>query len=450
MTSSFGSRLSRREVLRRTNAAALGLGLGAAAPVSARPASARSTGRAQGNPLKIQVYALVWQPGAIDAMHKAVDDWNAANGDRIEVEYVQGDWANARDFLTTSIAGGVAPDIIQGITAWANQYGQQGSYLDLTPLINGSDLATDLHPTALAAATSPIDGKTYAVPFCWEAGMMFVNADRFGEQGIAVPEQGWTWEEFLATAQKVSNPPDYYGMAANLGASQTTEDIIAWMWQTGAEVMGEKDGTWQIDIEPAREALTFWHDMVYRYEIISPDSFGGAMGALEAFPLGVYSMFQTGCFARGTILATEIPFAWRMVPLPHRVRRSNSSEPQTWSIAAATEERGTTEAAWEVVQWLSNKENSSALAVGDWLFPTRQSALSDPRFTTEEHDWHLALDQLQYGHPYPAHPAWAEMDERVLGPNIQKFLQNEMSLDQLIEIANTEGAALLTKYQTGG
>ena len=450
MPSMSDPRLSRRELLRRANTAALGLGAAGLLAPAAAAAPRRSAPRAQGEAKTVQLYTLVWQPGAIDAVHKAVDDWNAANGDRIKVEYVQGDWENARDFLTTSIGGGVTPDIVHGITAWALQYGLQGAYLDLSQRIKESDLVTDLHPTALAAATSPFDGKVFGVPFCWETGMMFINADRFAEQGLAIPEQGWTWEECLAVAQKLTNPPDYYGMAANLSATQTTEDIIAWMWQTGAEVMGEIDGTWQIDIERARPALSLWHDMLNKHEIISPDSFGGALGALEAFPLGIYSMFQTGCYARGVILQAEVPFTWRMVPLPHNQRRAHSSEPQTWSLAADAEKRGTADAAWEVIQWLTNAENSAAIAAGDWLFPTRRSVIEDPRFATTEHDWHLAKAQLDYGHPYPAHPAWAEMDERVLGPNIQKYLQNELSLDELIRIANEEGTKLLQKYQAGG
>jgi len=451
--------LSRRDFMRLSALAAAGAMAAACAPAAPQAPAPEAAPPAEEKPAeqpaapagggtKVQLYTLVWQEGAVAATQKAVEDWNAANKARIEIEYIQGSWGNARDYLTTSIAGGVVPEVIHGITMWANEYGTQGSYLDLSEMIANSDLATDLHPAALAAATSPLDDKIYGLPWCWEVGMMYVNADRITAAGFEVPSKGWSWEDFITIAKAVSKPPDYYGFAANLSATQTTEDIIAWMWQTGAEVMGEIDGVWKIDMEPAREALQLWYDMLWTYEIISPDSFGGT-NIFEAFPLGVYSMMQTGNWARGLIKSAEPEFTWHIVPLPCHKRCANSSEPQTWSLATQSRERGTTEAAWEVLQWMSNKENSAAIAFGDWLFPTRQSAMADPRFTTSTDDWDVTLSQVEFGKAYPKHPAWAEFDERVLGPNIQKYLQKELSLDELLNLCNEEGTKLLGQYKVG-
>jgi ABC-type glycerol-3-phosphate transport system substrate-binding protein len=446
-----GLKISRREMLRLVGVGGAGLLAAACVPAAPpeKPAEKVATPPPAAKALKVQLYTLVWQPGAVEATHKAVDDWNATNKDRIEVEYIQGGWGNARDYLTTSIAGGVVPEVIQGITAWANEYGHQGSYLDLRELIEGSDLATDIHPAALAAATSPLDKRIFSVPWCWEVGMMYVNADRFEAASIPIPEKGWTWDEFLPAARKLTKPPDYYGLAANLTSTQTTEDIIAWMWQTGAEVMGEIGGKWQIDLEPAREALQLWNDMIWKDNIVSQESFGGA-NIFEAFPLGTYSILQTGNWARRIITEGKPSFKWRMVPLPYYKRHANSSEPQTWSLATAATQRGTADAAWEVIQWMSNKENSSNIAYGDWLFPTRQSAMTDPRFNTTEYDWNLSMAEVPYGHGYPKHPAWGEFDDRVLGPNVQKYLQNELSLDELINLCVSEGTALIAQYEQMG
>lgn len=449
--------LSRRDFLRY--AGTLGLGVAgtsllaacttpAPAPSQAPAGEAGEAGEAAPSAAAktIQLYTLVWQPGAVEAVQNGVDSWNQANGSRVQVEYIQGSWGNARDYLTTSISGGVTPEIVHGITAWANDYGTQGAYLDLTELLDTSDLQAEIHPKAMDAAVSPLDNKVYGVPFVWEVGMMLINADRFAEQGIALPVEGWTWDEFLPAAKSLTNPPDYYALAANLSATQTTEDIIAWMWQTGAEVMGGSGQTWEIDVEPAREALMLWHDMMWKDEIVSQESFGGS-NTLEAFGLGVFSMRQTGCWARRIVIESEPAFTWRMVPLPHYKRHANSSEPQTWSLATDAVERDTVDAAWEVMEWMSNDQNSSAIAYGDWLFPTRQSAMEDPRFTTEELDWNLALAEVEHGIAYPKHPAWAEFDDRVLGPNIQKYLQDELSLDELIDLLETEGTRLLQAYQ---
>jgi len=446
-------RVSRRAFLQVSGAMALGfVGVSALAACTA-PAVAPTGGTsAESVPAekakKVQLYTLVWQPGAIEATQNAVNNWNSANKSRTEIEYIQGDWGKARDYLTTSIAGGVTPEIIQGITAWANEYGTQGAYIDLTQFLETSDLKEDIHPIAFSAAVSPLTGKVFSIPWCWEIGMMFVNGDRFKEQGLEVPQTGWNWSDFYGDAIKVSNPPDHYGMAANLGPSQTTEDIIAWMWQTGAEVMGEIDGKWQIDMETARPALQLWHDMIHKDAILSPDSFSGTTSKYEAFPLGVYSMMQAGCWCRRLIIEAQPQFEWFMIPLPADKRNASSSEPQTWSISNDSVKRGTVDAAWEVTDYLCNKDNSSAIANGDWLFPTRQSALSDERFTTEENGWKTALEELKNGKAYPKHPAWGEFDDRVMGPNLQKYLQDELTQDQLIDLCYTEGNKLIAQYSS--
>jgi ABC-type glycerol-3-phosphate transport system substrate-binding protein len=462
-------RLSRRQFLQGLATAGLGLasarllaacgapaatGAPTSAPTAAAtegPSAAPTEGAtviaptAPAEKQKVQVYALFWLPDTLTQAQKVVETWNQNNGSRIELEYVQGDWGNVRDFLTTSIAGGVAPEVVHGITAWAHQYGQQGAYLDLRSYMERTDLLSDINPVALDAATSPLDNGIYAVPWEWEVGMMYINADRFEAQGIAIPEKGWTWEEFRTAAKKVSNPPEYYGLAANLSATQTSEDIIAWMWQTGAEVMAEKDGKWQIDVEPAREALEFWHAMIHDDKIVSEDAFGGTQ-IFEAFPVGTYSIMQTGNWARTFVIQAQPEFKWRMVPLPHHKRAANSSQPQTWSLTTDAQKRGTADAGWEIIEYLSNKENQAALAYADWLFPTRQSGMADGRFSTTENDWNLALAEVPNGIPYPKHPAWSEFDDRVLGPNIQLYLQNQLSLDDLMTTLNEEGSQLLTQF----
>lgn len=439
------TRLSRRNFLQIAGLSAAGAALAAcAAPVAPQDAAGDAEGGAE--PQTVQFYTLVWQPGAVEATQAAIDNWNAEHGSRITAEYIQGGWGQARDYLTTSIAGGVTPEIVHGITAWANEYGTQGGYLDLTELINNSGLVETTHPKALDAAVSPLDGKIFSVPWCWEVGTMYVNADRFHEAGFELPLDGWTWDDFIPAAKELTSPPEYYGLAANLTATQTTEDIIAWMWQTGAEVMGGSGQNWEIDVQPAREALQLWHDMLWVDDILSQESFGGS-NTLEAFGLGIYTMRQTGCWARRIVMEAEPEFEWHMVPLPHYKRHANSSEPQTWSVATDATARGTVDAAWEVTLWLSNDENSSAIAYGDWLFPTSIKAMEDPRFTTTEHAWDVALREVEHGVGYPKHPAWAEFDDRLLGPNIQKYLQNEMTLDELIDLLEVEGTKILQEYQ---
>lgn len=323
--------LSRREFLRRAGTLAAAAG---AAPILTHFETPPSARAATAEVKKVQFYTNAWQPGCVAAQQAGLDAFNKANPD-IKAEYVQGDWGKAQDFITTSLAGGVAPEIMHGIAPWAIQYGIQGGYADLTALIEGSDLKTDTHPRALDDATAPFDHKIYSLPFSWEVGVLYVNADRFKEKGIPIPENGWTWDEFITAAQKLTDPPNYTGLAANLSATQTTEDLIAWMWQTGAEVMTEVGGQWKIDLEPARPALQLWYDMLWKYHITSEASLSSGEADLPAaFAVGTSSMLQTGCWARRVLIEAKPKFQWRMIALPHLKRSAQTDQTQTWGLAS--------------------------------------------------------------------------------------------------------------------
>jgi len=459
-------RVSRRQLLRLGAMSAVGLAAAAcAAPPAqpAAPAASSSTGTTPASTAaaqateptsapvaagvkKVQVYALAWQPACVEAMNNAVNTFNKANGDRIMAEYVQGDWGKARDYLTTSMAGGVPPQIAHGITNWANEYGEQGNYLDLSSLVEASDLKTDLNERALDAATSAKANKIYSVPFSQEVGVAYINEDRFKAAGIDVPLKGWKWDDFYIAAKKVTKDKEYYGVGTNLGGSQATENIIAFMWQAGGDVMTDKNGKWEMDLTGADEALKLWHDMLNKDGILSPDSFSGTTNLFEAFPLGAFSIMQSGCWSRRIVNDAKPTFSWRMVPLPDYKRHANALQPQTFSIPTEIEKKGGLDSAWEVLQWLANKDNSTAIALGDWLFPARKSALSDPRFNTTDNDWDIAVGEIPYGIPHPKHPAWTEFDERVMAPAITQYLQNDIKLEDALKTMQDEGTALIAKY----
>src|SRR5690242_13635405 len=87
---------SRREFLRRAAAATAGIGA-ASLLGNLEPTHTVHAAPSRADTKKVQVYALAWQPDAVAALQRAVDDWNKANSD-IQAEYVQGDWGKVQDF----------------------------------------------------------------------------------------------------------------------------------------------------------------------------------------------------------------------------------------------------------------------------------------------------------------------------------------------------------------
>jgi len=66
--------------------------------------------------------------------------------------------------------------------------------------------------------------------------MMFYNKKLFDQAGISYPSGDWTWEDFLAIAQKLTRDLDGDGATDQFGAAFSNYFYfwIAWVWSAEA------------------------------------------------------------------------------------------------------------------------------------------------------------------------------------------------------------------------
>jgi multiple sugar transport system substrate-binding protein len=81
---------------------------------------------------------------------------------------------------------------------------QQGVVLDLTPFLqqDGRIDPADFYPGTLDAFRW--DGGLWALPTEAAFSLIFFNKDVFDDANLAYPQPGWTWDDFLATAQTLT------------------------------------------------------------------------------------------------------------------------------------------------------------------------------------------------------------------------------------------------------
>lgn len=106
--------------------------------------------------------------------------------------------------LATDFGGGgsTAPDLFALGGAKPQEYGSAGALLDLASVkdIVQSDKYPDF---SLTSAT--VDDKLYGLPTGGNATAAFVNTDIFKKAGVPVPEDGWTWDDLIADANKIGS-----------------------------------------------------------------------------------------------------------------------------------------------------------------------------------------------------------------------------------------------------
>lgn len=216
--------------LRNRRAAALALAVAAAATVGA----CGSSSGGKGAPAEAkQTIRFVWwgNQDRADATNKAVKLFEAKHPN-ITVQTEFAGYAAYFQKLSTEIAGGAAPDLIQVDRSTYSDYLGRHVLADLTPYTKDHALdLTQISQNLLGGVQ--FNGDQYAVPAGQTTQMVVYDTAEFAKAGVTVPASGWTWSQFEADMAKVA--------AAN-GTTGTTDFgwavdwFEAWLHQHGKQL----------------------------------------------------------------------------------------------------------------------------------------------------------------------------------------------------------------------
>jgi len=191
--------------------------------------------------------------------------------------------------LQTQIAGKTAPDLF-----WLDQNHMEWAYdgvlLDISPYLANDDRDVanpdDYFPGVWQ--TVAINDGVYGLPWIAQPVVLYYNKDIFDEMGVDYPTADWTWDDFKAAAEALTND-QHYGFTLN-----SWPPIHMFIWSFGGEVISEDLQTSPIDSPEAIAGEKFYADMIYNpsccpsEETIAEEGFG------EMFKAGRVAMFMGG------------------------------------------------------------------------------------------------------------------------------------------------------------
>lgn len=105
--------------------------------------------------------------------------------------------------LSTQIAGGDAPDVLQMDRAYLREYAERNALRDLTEYVEDGTLKlADLTQTLLPAGK--VGDATYAVPIAQNTQGVVYDPAVLEKAGVPAPTPTWTWADMQAAGQRVS------------------------------------------------------------------------------------------------------------------------------------------------------------------------------------------------------------------------------------------------------
>ena len=266
----------------------------------------------------------------------------------VRVEYASGiPAASYSEWLAEQILKGTEPDVYFVLPEDFDLLVSSGALAQLDERIAGDpDFDTSLYyESCLRSGQS--EGSQYALPHESVPTIMFVNKTLLEANGIAMPDNHWTWEDFYSICAQITDVDRHqYGVYG-----------YSWldaMYANGASLFSEDGRSCYLAEENVQQAITFvrqLEDLNGGYNVSARDFDVGNV-AFQPLLYSEYRAYQPYPWRVKKYSA----FQWDCVSMPAGPSGSNISELHTMMLGISSRTRHE-DLAWEFCKLLSINED---------------------------------------------------------------------------------------------
>jgi len=220
-------------------------------------------------------------------------------GVRVQVEQIPGRGQYAPKLLMMHVAGSV-PDVIQLDASSAAVFIDNGVLLDLAPFVERDQKQKEFDLGNYFVKVLDVARRgdaIYTIPLDFTPMVMYYNKKLFDEAGVAYPQPGWSWDDFLETAGKLTVFPE--GTRSPTRYGMFFENVmpfwVLWLWTNGGDVLSPdgKRASGYFDGPKSVEALEFLVDLMTKQRVVPHPRESSAAG-VDLFRSGRAAMDLKG------------------------------------------------------------------------------------------------------------------------------------------------------------
>jgi len=277
--------------------------------------------------------------------------------------------------IKTMVAAGTPPDVTDTHQTQVRDLGPGGIVIDLTAFLKRDPYPKDY------VGWEPYrwQSKQYGVPWAIQSTALFYNQSLFDEAGVAYPTDSWTWDDFVAAAQKLVKPgPDDNSTIWGAGdqGGRNYQWINALLVAFGGGVM-KNDFSICTLTDPASVAVLEFRASWGTKLRIAPAQPGGISGQ---FGQGRVAMATSGSWyvanvkqnQNAALMVSGIP--WDVAPVPKgKARRGALSHELGMGIPVGVVNQ---DASWAAIRYLTSPPALIPFAAIGRIIPPQRSLWS--------------------------------------------------------------------------
>jgi multiple sugar transport system substrate-binding protein len=333
--------------------------------------------------------------------------------------------------VQTMIAGGTPPDIFTSGDVQIPNIVSKNFAIDLKPFVARDHYnLSDFYPQVIQGLT--LKGKLVGLTDNWDTEVMYYNASMFQKDGVAPPTADWTWQDFMAAAQKLtagSGSSKVYGAVFDNWFAPYYDQ----MWEWGGDPFPNAGTKCGFDTP---QSIAAFNSIVNLYKSgysPTPTQFAD-QGAEQMFLSGrVGMMIGSGRWAAYDMRDVN-RFVWKVAPIPTGpAGRANFFHLAMFAIARTSKNP---EAAWAFLKYMVSAEGIREGLSAMQGIPSRRSIAESPAFSQDpfvvKHDAVKPfLESLPTAHKAPYLPDFNQIQDQV-----------DAALDPIWELKQTPAQVL--------
>ncbi len=257
--------------------------------------------------VKLTVFAYtadVNTPG----FQKLLDDYSKESGNTVEFNVIPGDVDEAYKKIDVALMTGDKTDLIFMKSPKTDQhYVSSGSLLPLNDLAKKAGYDYD---ALFGSKVSKIGDVAYSLPLAATYWGVLYNKKIFDDAGVPYPNASWTWDDYIATGDKLSDPSK-----GIYGSIMPTYDTMLYFKATTQNVPGYKaDGTSNLDDPAFADALKWFNDLsaVHHIQMSFPETALKKLTAREFLKGKIGMSFVSSWIYRDMVNVKDYPRDWKV------------------------------------------------------------------------------------------------------------------------------------------
>jgi multiple sugar transport system substrate-binding protein len=386
---------------------------------------------AQPTGLTVMVFGDIAEQAAYQGL---VDSFNAQHPELRAVLLTIPGQSDYRQRVATDIAAGAPADVILLNYRRYAAFAASGALTPLDDYIAADNYdLSGFYPETIAPFR--YDGRLLCLAQNLSSLVVYYNADLFNAAGVALPTADWTWDDFLAAAQQLTQDSDGDGITDvyGLGTEVSFNRLAPFIWQAGGELVdaAQQPTRLTLDTPPARRALQWFVDLQLVHHV-TPDAVAEESESSESrFLNGRLAMLLNSRRGVPTYRTIET-FTWNVAPLPQDQQQAGILHADGYCIPAAARQP---DAAWRFIAFANSAEGQAQIVASGRTVPSRRSVAESPAFLAGDQPPaanQVFVDHVERIRAVPVHPNWPQIED-IVSEELQQAYYGRIDIATMLQ-----------------